>query len=129
MLKGDWQRGYCPVCGSLPSLLYLHGEGERRGYCSWCGTEWTLHRLQCPHCDNRRHESLGYLYLDEQPDSRIQYCRICKIYFKLYDTREWLDPPFWPAIEWTSLHLDLLAQREGWLQAPSPAPAMYGTGT
>ena len=85
--------------------------------------------LQCPHCDNRRHESLGYLYLDEQPDSRIQYCRICKIYFKLFDTREWLDPPFWPAIEWTSLHLDLLAQREGWLQAPSPAPAMYGTGT
>jgi FdhE protein len=31
-----------------------------------------------------------------------------------------------PLEEWTTLHLDFLAQREGWQQPPSPAPTLYG---
>jgi FdhE protein len=124
-VPAEWLRGHCPVCGSLPSLLTLRGEGERRAHCSWCGTEWGLHRLQCPHCDNRAHESLGYLYAEDDPSYRVQYCRLCKAYFKLLDTRENLDPPCVPLEEWTTLHLDLIAQREGWKTPPSPAPAVY----
>ena len=122
----NWLRGYCPVCGSLPSLLFLVGEGERRARCSWCGTSWHLYRLQCPYCDNRLHESLGYLYVEEEPQNRIQYCQLCKYYYKLVDVRERIDPPFGPLEEWLTLHLDLLAQRAGWQQPPSPSPAVYG---
>ena len=125
-LPKEWLRGYCPVCGSLPALLYLEGEGERKGHCSWCGTRWDLHRLQCPYCDNRYHESLGYISIEAEPHYRAQYCRICKTYFKLIDTREMLDPPYLPLEEWTTLHLDLLAQRAGWQQPPSPSPVVYG---
>jgi FdhE protein len=124
-LPATWLRGYCPVCGSLPALLFLQGQGERMAYCSWCGTQWGLHRLQCPQCDNRYHESLGYLYVEAEPFQRVQYCRLCKHYFKLIDTRERLDFPCLPLEEWTTLHLDLLAQKEGWKLAASPAPALY----
>jgi FdhE protein len=125
-LPESWQKGYCPICGSLPALLYLHGEGERQAFCSWCGTEWGLSRLQCPHCDNRDHDSLGYLYPEGEPNYRVQYCRSCRMYFKLVDQRELLAPLFLPLEEWTTLHLDFLAQREGWQQPPSPAPTLYG---
>ncbi len=124
----SWFKGYCPVCGSLPSLLLLEGEGERRASCSWCGTRWGLHRLQCPYCDNRYHESLGYLFAEGEPQYRAHYCRLCKVYFKQIDLRERLEPPCLPLEEWTTLHLDLLAQQAGWQQPPSPAPAVYGEG-
>jgi FdhE protein len=125
-IPGGWLKGYCPVCGSFPSLLYLEGEGERKAFCSWCATRWDLHRLQCPCCDNRYHESLGYLSLEEEPQNRITYCNICKFYFKQIDVREFAYPPYLPLEEWTTLHLDLLAQKAGWNQPPSPAPAVYG---
>jgi len=125
-VPANWLRGYCPVCGSLPSLLFLVGDGERKGHCSWCATQWNLYRLQCPFCDNRLHDSLGYLYIEEEPYNRVQYCRLCKGYFKLVDVRERLDPPFYPLEEWTTLHLDILAQRAGWQQQATPAPGVYG---
>jgi FdhE protein len=126
-LPANWLQGYCPICGSLPALLFLQGEGERRAYCSWCGTTWGLHRLQCPCCDNRYHESLGYFQVEEEPHYRVHYCRLCKSYFKLIDTRERLDFPYLPLEEWTTLHLDLLARQEGWQLPASPSPAVYGT--
>ncbi len=125
-MANSWLRGYCPVCGSLPSLLLLDGDGERQGFCSWCSTKWGLHRLQCPQCDNREHDSLGYLFVEAEPLYRIQYCEKCSYYFKQLDVRERLYPPFPPLEEWTTLHLDLLAQRAGWIQAPSPSPSIYG---
>jgi FdhE protein len=126
-LTEDWRRGYCPVCGSLPSILFLNREGERRARCSWCATPWGLNRLQCPYCDNRYQESLGYFLAEDDPYYRVQYCRLCKMYFKLIDPRERLDEPYLPLEEWTTLHLDMLAQREGWRQPPSPSPQVYGT--
>jgi len=124
-LPDTWLKGYCPICGSLPALLFLQGAGERKAYCSWCGTTWGLHRLQCPYCDNRYHESLGYLQVEAEPQYRIHYCRLCKSYFKTIDTREQLDFPYLPLEEWTTLHLDLLAQKGGWNLPASPSPAVY----
>ncbi len=121
-----WLKGYCPVCGSLPSLLFLEGEGGRNAYCSWCGTTWGINRFQCCYCDNRLHESLGYLMIEAEPHYRIQYCNLCKFYFKLIQTNELLYPPYLPLEEWTTLHLDLLAQRAGLKQPPSPSPVRYG---
>jgi len=124
-LPDAWLQGYCPICGSLPSLLFLSGDGDRKAYCSWCGTIWGLHRFQCPYCDNRYHESLGYLFAEAEPHYRAHYCRLCKHYFKQIDARERTDFPYLPLEEWTTLHLDLLAQRAGWKQPPSPSPAVY----
>lgn len=125
-LPESWLKGYCPICGSLPALLFLEGEGERKAHCSWCGAIWGLQRLQCPYCDNQRHESLGYLYTEAEPNYRMQYCELCKYYFKMIDTREQQERPFLALEELTTLHLDILAQREGWKQPASPSPVVYG---
>jgi len=122
----SWLKGYCPVCGSFPSLLYLEGEGNRKCFCSWCSTTWDIHRLQCPYCDNRNHESLGYLALEAEQRNRIVYCDSCGFYFKQVDTRDMDYEPYWPLEEWTTLHLDLVARKSGWQQPPSPAPKVYG---
>lgn len=122
----DWGRGYCPVCGSLPSLLVMEGEGARRCSCSWCGALWPVPRFLCPECDNRDHAMLGYLYVEAEPHYHVQYCELCRAYFKQVDARERLYPPFLPLEELTTLHLDLLAQRAGWRQPPSPSPVVYG---
>lgn len=124
-----WKEGYCPVCGSLPALITLEGQGHRQAHCSWCGTSWRLARFQCPVCDNRRHESLGYLFAEEEPRYRIDYCTECRYYFKTLDTRELLWPIWVPLEEWTTLHLDLVAQRAQWKTPPSPAPAVYEADT
>lgn len=122
----SWLKGYCPVCGSLPSLLFLQADGERRAYCSWCSSQWGLYRMQCPNCENRHHESLGYLYTETEPNYHVHYCRLCNAYFKQIDVREMLDPVYFPLEEWTTLHLDLLAQRAGWKQPASPSQIVYG---
>lgn len=126
-IPDSWLKGYCPVCGSFPSLLYLEGDGNRKCFCSWCSTSWDIHRIQCPYCDNRYHESLGYLALEAERQNRIVYCNPCGFYFKQVDTREMPYAPYWPLEEWTTLHLDLVAQKSGWRQPPSPAPKVYGT--
>ncbi|MGA2400940.1 MAG: formate dehydrogenase accessory protein FdhE [Syntrophobacteraceae bacterium] len=91
----------------------------------WCATRWDLHRLQCPYCENRDHESLGYIGIEEEPRNRVVYCNICRFYFKQIDMRELAYAPYLPLEEWTTLHLDLLALKAGWGQPPSPAPAVY----
>ncbi|MGO9373713.1 MAG: formate dehydrogenase accessory protein FdhE [Syntrophobacteraceae bacterium] len=125
ILPPSWIKGYCPVCGSLPALLYIHGEGTRKAFCSWCATMWDIQRLQCPYCENRDHTSLGYIGIDEEPQNRVVYCNLCRFYFKQIDIRELAYAPYLPLEEWTTLHLDLLALKTGWRQPPSPAPAIY----
>lgn len=122
----NWLRGYCPICGSLPSLLLLEGEGQRKSFCSWCGSQWPTLRFQCPQCDNRDHASLGYLYVEAEPHYHVQYCQACGTYFKQIDIREKLYPPYLPLEELTTLHLDLLAQRAGWKQPASVSSVVYG---
>jgi FdhE protein len=125
-LPNTWLKGYCPICGSLPSVLFVQGEGERRGHCSWCGSDWSMYRLQCPNCDNRHHESLGYIYIEAESHYSVHYCTLCRTYFKQIDSRQRIEPLFFPLEEWTTLHLDLLAQRAGWKQPESPSPVVYG---
>ena len=114
-----WRRGYCPVCGSLPSLAALRDEGERWLLCGFCGYEWKTQRLFCPFCSNRDHKTLHYFFSEEEKDYRVNVCEQCKKYIKTVDTRE-IRHPFYPPVEQVStLHLDLLAQEQG-LESGSP---------
>ncbi len=45
-----WNRGYCPVCGSWPSLARVRGAG-RDLTCSFCGVTWRFERRECPYCE------------------------------------------------------------------------------
>ncbi|MGQ9509354.1 MAG: formate dehydrogenase accessory protein FdhE [Thermodesulfobacteriota bacterium] len=117
----EWLKGYCPLCGSLPSLALLKGEGGKRFLlCSYCGFEWRVDRLFCPFCGNKDRELLQYFFAEGEEAYRIDTCDQCHHYIKTIDERsmEVIDPEF---EDLSTLHLDLLASKKGY-KRPVPHP-------
>lgn len=55
-----WQRGYCPVCGSWPSLAVLEpATGRRELRCARCSTRWALFERFCVYCGNDAPDELS----------------------------------------------------------------------
>jgi FdhE protein len=109
-----WLKGYCPLCGSLPSLSLLKEEaGKRHLLCSYCGYQWRIGRLVCPFCNNKEQESLQYFYGEGEEAYRIDFCDKCHQYIKTIDYRKVEDSD--PVLEdLATLHLDILASQKGY---------------
>ncbi|MHB8832877.1 MAG: formate dehydrogenase accessory protein FdhE [Desulfobacteria bacterium] len=109
----DWKEGYCPVCGSRAGMAELSGdEGKRRLSCSACFFLWPYPRIRCPYCGNADPETLSYFTAGGGP-TRVGVCRKCSRYLKTRDARLGnADVPL-EAEDLATLHLDLLAGREG----------------
>jgi FdhE protein len=106
-----WQRRYCPTCGSAPAmaqLLGLDSVRKRLLSCGCCRTRWQFNRTRCPFCedDSQRMGVVGVV----GEVLRIDYCEACSGYLKTYagQGQESL-----LLADWSSLHLDLLAQDRG----------------
>jgi len=111
--ESTWEKGYCPVCGSMPGLSMFIGEGERFLFCSFCWHQWSSRRLYCPFCDNKDSKTLNYFYSEEEKEYRVDLCDSCKKYIKTIDTRE-TERYIYPPLEAVStLHLDIKAQEKG----------------
>jgi hypothetical protein len=118
----DRRAGRCPTCGSLPSLAVLDREdGSRRLLCSFCGEVWLAPRLMCPACGNRDHDKLGTLGLGETDSCWAEVCDVCRRYIKTVDERR-LPQGYVVALraeDARSLHLDLIAEQDGYMRATS----------
>ncbi|MGZ3513403.1 MAG: formate dehydrogenase accessory protein FdhE, partial [Thermodesulfobacteriota bacterium] len=116
-----WLKGYCPICGSLPSLSLLKQEvGKRYLLCSYCGYQWRIDRLFCPFCNNKDQESLHYLFAEGEEAYRIDLCDKCHRYIKTIDYRNLAESD--PVLEdLATLHLDILASQKGY-KRPVPNP-------
>jgi len=121
--QAPWEKGYCPVCGSVPALSIINEQGKRLLSCSVCGHEWVSPRLFCPFCENKEQKSLHYFFSEEEKGYRVDMCDKCRKYIKTLDLRE-IKHPVYPFLEYVStLHLDMKAQEQGlesglplWLQ-------------
>jgi FdhE protein len=114
-----WWRGYCPICGSEPTLAKLKNEGGVEGarflVCSTCNYEWRFNRLKCPFCENEDHKKHRYFYTEKEGRGyRVDVCEKCKRYIKTIDTRELGEEVIPPIEDIGTLHLDILAQNEGY---------------
>ncbi len=108
-----WKEGYCPVCGSRAGMDELTGEeGKRFLSCSACFFRWPYPRIRCPYCGNADPGTLSYFTAGDGP-TRIGVCRKCSRYLKTRDARLGnADVPL-EAEDLATLHLDLLAGKEG----------------
>jgi FdhE protein len=109
----------CPACGSPPSVARLRrADGLRLLTCGLCGTEWEAVRLSCACCGTQDRDSLGVLRLDDADVRWIETCERCKGYVKTVDERKLPDDEtVLPVVEEAAtLHLDLLAEREGYIR-------------
>ena len=116
-----WRRSHCPVCGSLPSLNLLKGEGGKRySLCSYCSYQWRIDRSSCAVCGNKEQSSLEYFHGEEEEAFRIDLCDKCHHYIKTIDYRilEASDPFL---EDLATLHLDVVAVQKGYAEAaPNP---------
>jgi FdhE protein len=107
-----WLRNYCPACASPPSMAQLVGidPGRMRFLvCGSCATRWRYSRTGCPFCavDTRR---IAILAIEGEGGLRIDHCDSCRGYLKTYDGQ---GAEALLLADWSSLHLDVLAQDRG----------------
>jgi FdhE protein len=109
-----WEKGICPICGSLPFMSLLDAEGGKKTLlCSFCGYPWRIGRFLCPFCNNREQGSLHYFYAEFEESYRIDICEKCRQYIKTIDLRKTESPD--PSLEdVATLHLDILALQKGY---------------
>lgn len=116
--------GHCPICGSLPLIASLHGDGGKRLMCcSFCRTRYRVSKLGCVLCGEDRADNLGMMLGEEMPGFRIEYCKSCEGFTKAVDLRE-REEGFLPVLDdLESLPLDMLAHQAGFRR-----PTVSGLG-
>jgi FdhE protein len=111
-----WWKGYCPICGSQPERGELGIEaGERFLECSSCAFKWRFKRVVCPFCGNDKSEKLRFFNTESDGKAyRVDVCDECKRYIKTIDLRE-VQGEAVPIVEDIgTLHLDMIAEKEGY---------------
>lgn len=112
----QWWRNYCPICGSKPIIGELREkEGKRYLLCSSCGFKWRFKRMVCPFCGNQDPQKHRYFYIEKETRGyRVDVCEKCKKYIKTIDTRQLGEEIVLFVEDLGTLHLDILAQKEGY---------------
>ena len=112
--RSGWLEGYCPVCGKEPKIGQIRGEEGRFLFCNQCGFEWHFLRIKCPFCSNEEQQSLAYFTVEGDEQYRVDVCNECKRYIKIVDFRESKREPNLDVEDIATLHLDILANEEGY---------------
>jgi hypothetical protein len=120
----SWNSGRCPVCGGAPVMARLEAEvGGRFLQCSLCLTEWSYKRLGCPACGIEDQERLRFFTDEKDETYRVDVCDACKAYLKTVDERKVDGEVCLPVDHLATIHLDLVAEREGYHRLGGGVPA------
>ena len=123
----SWMQGFCPVCGSFPSIAYLDkrvfdeknaflagGGGKKHLHCALCGTEWHFRRGACPSCGKEGSGVMEFLRESEgSRGERIDWCTKCRSYCPTVDLRERDGTPDMDAMALGMMHMDIVASQKG----------------
>ncbi|MCK9233305.1 MAG: formate dehydrogenase accessory protein FdhE, partial [Syntrophales bacterium] len=81
LAKTDWEQGYCPCCGTFPSLSVIKEKlGERLLHCSGCGHDWRFSRVTCPACGHEGQKGMDFFYIEGQVQESVFTCDRCRRY-------------------------------------------------
>lgn len=115
ILKYGWSEGYCPICGKEPKIGEIKGEEDNRYlYCNQCGIVWPYPRIKCPFCGNEEQQTLAFFTVEDDDRYKVDVCNKCKRYIKIIDFRESKTEANLEVEDITTLHLDILANEEGY---------------
>jgi len=113
--ESGWSEGYCPICGKEPKIGEIKNEeGRRYLFCNQCGFEWHFKRIVCPFCGNDEQQALAYFTIEGDERYRVDVCNVCKRYIKMVDFRESKEEANLDVEDIATLHLDMLANEEGY---------------
>ena len=115
IIETGWAEGYCPICGKEPKIGEIREEeGRRFLFCTQCGFEWRFRRIKCPFCGNEEQQTLAYFTIEGEEKYRVDVCHECKRYIKIVDFRESDEEANLDVEDIATLHLDMLANEEGY---------------
>jgi FdhE protein len=123
-----WKQGYCPICGSWPSIGYLErskddgglseflrgGGGDKYLHCSLCGFEWQFRRGACPVCQKDEPGTIETLYADNETSERLEVCSRCRTYCPCIDLRGIQHTPSMHVAVVSMLPLEFRAREQGY---------------
>ena len=110
----EWCEGYCPIC----DRSRRSGRSRMRtdsGFSSvinvvMSGISGALNVL----CGNEEQQSLAYFTIEGEERYRVDVCYVCKRYIKMVDFRDAEEEANLDVEDIATLHLDILANEEGY---------------
>lgn len=110
-----WEKGYCPVCGSFPSIALIEEQGGKRFlHCSACGRDWRYTRVICPCCEKEAPSGMEYYYVEDKTQESAFVCDQCKKYLvTLYRAGRLLARDM-DVSAISLVHLDMILQDKGY---------------
>ncbi|GAX89628.1 formate dehydrogenase accessory protein FdhE [Effusibacillus lacus] len=104
----------CPCCGEPVRLGQIVDKGEKVLHCPRCEYNWRENRLKCSHCGNEDFETMHFLTVEGEETAKIHVCEKCGGYVKVIDTRQYLAKPAPALLDLDTVHLDFIAQQNGY---------------
>lgn len=117
-----WSRGYCPLCGSWPTLVERI-DGARRLRCSLCAAAWEQPDGGCLFCGEQGESFSVVAPSPAAPMRTLDLCRTCKGYSKAVPTDQSLPFPLVALADLDSMDLDMAAMQAGFAR---PALKAFG---
>jgi FdhE protein len=111
----DWEKGYCPICGSFPSIALIEEEGGKRFlHCSSCGHDWRFTRVFCPYCENDAKQGMDYFYIEKKTQESAFVCDKCKKYLVTLYRAGSLFARDMDIAAISLIHMDMIMQEKGY---------------
>ncbi|MCX5857873.1 MAG: formate dehydrogenase accessory protein FdhE [Deltaproteobacteria bacterium] len=114
-IKGiDWTKGFCPICGSFPSIALIEEKIPRRWlHCSRCGYDWLFSRVICPYCENEAQQGMDFFYVENRAQEAAFSCEKCKRYLITLNRVSDLHAHDLDVSAISLAHLDVIMQGKG----------------
>lgn len=111
VLKGAldvWGHGYCPYCGSWPSMVEQVGD-QRLLRCSFCAFAWELPEPGCIYC-HKQGDAFSQITPDpSKPHRTVDLCGDCRLYIKSIEVSGLSVFPLLLIVDMDTMDLDLAA--------------------
>lgn len=120
-----WAQPLCPICGGRPLYAEFHEGGAVQILrCAACGVGWSHPRDRCVHCGNADHWTRQSLAMAAGTEEhRLDFCDRCHGYVKIVIDPAATPPELLTIQDAALLHLDAVAQEQGYAPAPGAPPA------
>jgi len=113
----EWNRGYCPACGSWPAMAEVV-DGHRILRCSFCAAAWELKTYACVYCGEEGEPFVTAAPDEERKDRRVEVCSACGGYLKTVDTAALSPFPLLSIGDLETMDLDMAAMDHGYVRPP-----------
>lgn len=113
----QWDRGYCPACGSWPAIVETTS-GSHVLRCSFCAAGWELSSYRCLYCGNDDETFVTGAPDPDRTDRTVQMCGACGGYVKAIQAGVSVEFPLVAIEDLASMDLDAIAIERKYMRPP-----------